>query len=124
MGVAPRREAVVELVDGGVEEVGRDLRRAVRYQPQRLIGIAEQPLTGRDLAGQIGEAGAKGGVELDVATDHREQRARRRRALDRLLQRLRAAVRGEHGVEVLPGEWEHGESFRSAEIVHRARPSP
>ena len=37
VGVAPRRQAVVELVHRGVEEVGGDLGRAVGGQPQRLV---------------------------------------------------------------------------------------
>ena len=76
MGVAPRGEAVVELVDGGVEEVGRDLGRAVGGQAQRLVRVHEQPLAGRDLAREVREPGAERGVELHVAPDD-GQEARR-----------------------------------------------
>ena len=106
--VAPGREAVVELVDRGVEEVGGDLRRAVGHDRERLVGVAEQLRAGGDLAREIGEPGTERGVELDVAPDDGQQRSRRRRARHRLPQRFRSPVRGENGLEVLPGELEHG----------------
>jgi hypothetical protein len=57
MGVAPGRRAVVELVDGRVEEVRRHLRRAVGQDAHRLVLVLEEALAGRDLAREVREAG-------------------------------------------------------------------
>jgi hypothetical protein len=64
MRVAPGSGAVVELVDRGIEEVGRDLRGAIGQDPDDLFRVLEESLPRRDLAREVGEAGAEGGVEL------------------------------------------------------------
>jgi hypothetical protein len=107
MGVPPGRRAVVELVHRRVEEVGRHFRRPVGQDPHRLFAIAEQALAGRDLPGEVGEAGPEGRVELDVARDHGEEMRRTGRGLDRLAQGLRSAVRGEDAREVVSSDQSH-----------------